>query len=338
MSEGLFSINKLEERDLAVAPDIFNEGFAEVFRTLLGKVPAGRPEGERVRSRFYRPKTVSVGLRDDHHVLQGVMLLQVMGTRGQCGPLALRPAYDTRIAARALITAAVVGGQKLGCNTIESVTFPQSATHFVTHFSFAEPLFPSPYLVKDVTSSTRRSRGNTNVQMVALSSFDEAERTARLLEMASITGEFTPGFDLGIDALHVIERKLGETFVAMLDGGVVGFAICHIDPSSEVFRDDELLVKHAYIKGRDAEASEIFTALLHHVEDIARGTGKRGVGLMTSSGRRSMLRLLLDRDYVVEELHQHWASRCTASGERAKSLGDDLASIQPTHFGTSELR
>jgi hypothetical protein len=338
VSEGFFSITKLDESELEVARDIFDEGFAEVFRTLLGKVPGGKSEGTRVKSRFFRPKTVSLGVRDDHNVLQGVIFLQVMGSRGMTGPLSLRTAYDTRIAARALSTAALLQGMKLGCKTIESVTFPQSPTHFNNHFSMGEPLFPAPYIVRDVTRPTRAGRGNAKVEFVALSSLAETQRTATIVEMASITNEFSPGFDLGVDAVHVVERGLGETFVAMLGGRVVGFAICHIDPTSEAFADDELLVKHAYITGLGKDASDIFAALIHHVEQVALERGKRAVGLMASSGRRAMLRLLLDRDYVIEQIHQHWAGQCPKPGERMRSMGNDLASIQPTHFGLSELR
>jgi hypothetical protein len=338
VSEGFFSVARLEERELDLAAEIVNEGFAQSFRTLLGKVPPGKLEGERVRVRFYRPKTVVVGLRDDHNVLQGVVYLSIMGTRGACGPLALRPSYDTRIAARALLTACLIDGIKAGCTAIESVTFPQSPTHFNNHFNFAEPLFPNPYVVKDVTKPGRGGRGNASYRITPMSSLDEVTKAAKIVEMDAITNQFTAGFALGADALYAIDRGLGETYLVEDGDRVLGFAICHHGPTSESFSDDELLIKHLYIHGLGKEAEVPFTTLVHHVEQVAAERGLRSVGIMVSSGRRSMLRSLLDRDYVVDQVHQHWAGQCPKRGERVRSVGNDLASIQATHFGATELR
>jgi len=349
VSGGFFTTEKLKEEDLSIAVEVINDGFADVFQWLLGKSPPGRPEGERVRERFYRPNTAAVALRAHTGRVEGVCFLQGMGTRGVAGPLAIRPAYDTRIAGRALMTAAVLAGMKFGCKAIDSVTFPQSPTHLTMHFNFCEPLFPAPFLSKDLARlAASRANLGTGLDVVSLSAMDPATRENAILGTRAVTDRFTAGFDVTHDIRYVLDRNLGDTILVRDSERVLGFAICHYGERSEAFSDEQFLIKHLYVDpqaGQESEndrasrtSSAVFEHILHKVELAAAERGFENVALMASAGRRSMLRLLLDRGYTADEVHAHWAGRCPEPGQPIRSVGNDLASIRSDHFGASELR
>jgi hypothetical protein len=349
MTSGFFSVKALEESELDRAVAILDEGFADTFESLVGAVPLGKPEGKRVRERYYRRHTPSVGLHGEDGTLEGVCLLSAMGTRGGAGPLAIRPAFDTRVAARALMTSVALGGMKLGCTSIESVTFPQSPSHLVMHFSFCEPLYPAPFVTKSVQSGTAqaiRVRGPELGDWVRFSSFTAAEREVVKRAAQKVTGKFTPGFDLSDDLDYVVDRKIGDAFVLRQADDVLGLAVCHYGDRSEAFQDHQLLVKHLYIdpdtqttlQNPQASPLSVFGQVLRHVEGIAKEQGLEEVGMMASSGRRTMLRHLLDWGYGVSEVHQHWAGKSPVAGQPVRSAGNDLASIQTEQFGTTELR
>ena len=199
-------------------------------------------------------------------------------------------------------------------------------------------MFPAPFVVKDMTKRRAGGAATQGLIVLPMSSLDAGRTDRTLGEMARITDRFMAGFDLTLDARHVVGQKLGETLVIVDGDHVLGFAVCHFGAGSEAFADDQLLIKHVYVSESAPNPSAVFGQLLRHVETIAVESGLRTVGLMVSAGRRSMLRFLFDRDYVATEVHQHWAGRCPMPGEPVRSVGSDVASIQPTQFGASELR
>jgi hypothetical protein len=75
-----------------------------------------------------------------------------------------------------------------------------------------------------------------------------------------------------------------------------------------------------------------------HVEEVGIAQRLKTAGLMVSAGRRSMLTALLDRKYVPTEVFAHWAGRCPGPGEPVRSIGSDVASIQPEQFAATEMR
>lgn len=255
------------EREQAGA--ILDAAFADMHRALFGRTPPGRPEGLRVRSRFDRPDTLSVAIRDARDQLRGVCLVQVSGTYAVVGPLAVHPTHDQAGQTFQQVTRFLLA--QTSATPIEiadTVTFPHSPLHLKGHWQAFDPLFPAPFLVRRLGRS--RAAGpntrNAGFQVARYGLLPELERSRARAGLAAICEDSQPGYDLTAEVEHVARRSLGDTWVLHARGEPIAFAVCHFGSAGESFMDEQCLIKNLHVIGGHPYAELAFHQLLDAIE------------------------------------------------------------------------
>jgi hypothetical protein len=299
-----FTIEMMKAEDLPTVVELENEAFATIFKKLLGAIPPGRPEGVRVANRFHRPDTVSIVLRDEQGVIQGVEYVKRMGRRGVVGPGAIRPNYQGRKAGTEVAAGVMTLAREQGSPLIDSVTFPTSPRHFNWHWQFGAVSVPALFVTREAKPPLARVR--TGLVVEHFSSLSEVAQVQALGEMKQITERFTPGFHVTADVHHVLHRKLGETLLVREGGRLLGFAVLHYGEGSEAFMDEQLLVQLLFVSPGEAHGEDAFHMLMGRAEELALELKLSMVGAMALSSRRATREALDERNYQVKEIHQHW--------------------------------
>lgn len=334
MSE--YTIETMTEQDLPTVVELENEAFNVTFKQLMGAIPPGRQEGVRVANRFFRPDTVSIVLKDEERRIQGVEFVKMMGTRGVVGPGAIRPGYRGKRAGSAVAAAVVERGRQQGCPVIDSVTFPSSPLHFVWHWQFGAVSVPAVFMVRDLAKAPATGGSAQGLKVERFSELNEARRTEALGAARQVTERFFLGFHLTADIQHVHQRKLGETLLIHEGSRLLGLAICHYGPGSEAFLDEQLLIQHLYVSPGEPRGADAFNALLGRVEELATAMKLQSVAAMALSNRRVTVDAMMERNYNVTQIHQHWVT--TGGLDLLPILTADASTYRADQFALSELR
>src|SRR5690349_1274355 len=126
------NIDLLTEADLPVFGELVTRAFASALEHLVGKITRGRRVGDRVRSRFYRPDTRILTMRDSTGQVVAALPVQKCGTRGIPGPLAIADRWQEpwqKGVGPALLDALMSTMGDLGIEILDAVTFPHRPTH-----------------------------------------------------------------------------------------------------------------------------------------------------------------------------------------------------------------
>src|SRR5215831_3900917 len=136
-------IHRMVESDISDFVSLVDEAFAVTFKHLLGKAPPGRSVGERVSRRFHRPDCHILVLRDDVGRVRAALPLQRCGSRAVPGPLAIAPSWQEpwkQGIATLLVDKMLELAAELGCDAVDSVTFPHSVGHFRLYWQSGAPM------------------------------------------------------------------------------------------------------------------------------------------------------------------------------------------------------
>jgi hypothetical protein len=300
------TVEFMRENEIPAFVDLTNSAFASAFNRLLRGAPPGRPVGERVRSRFYRPETDILVLRDLEGRLCAALPLQRCGSRAVPGPLAIAPhwqePWQSEIAPT-LVEALLRRAVEVECAAIDSVTFPHSAAHFALYWRYGMPVFQVLLMMRPLRPVADAEGPHGLVRFSALSSH---ERGRALASMRDLTEHCYPGYHLSAEIVHVHARGLGETYLWPSADEPLGFAICHHGERSEAYSDDQFFVKYLHVEGHPGASSGAIQDFLPRLETTAAEAGLRSIALMASSARRSSVDALVRRGYRIASIDSQW--------------------------------
>jgi hypothetical protein len=330
----------MTEADVPAAVQITNEAFRLMFKHLLGHVPPGRAEGDRVAKRFFHPAVKSMVLRDAEGVVQGAAFVHIFGTRSLGGPIAISSRLRAPYAAHELIMACTRLSAESGCRVMDSATFSHSPQHFLFHWRRGgDPTFPAVWMLRPLHAPpVLKTWDTSSIVVTRYSSLSEQQQSEARRDMRRVTETYEPGYDLSSEAQFILAQGIGETYLAALNGRIVGFATTQRGPGSEAFMDEEVHVKFLFVDTSIpfTSASSAFHALLDMVEEDARKGGFQVVTATVSGGRRASVSAMLDRgcepiSIMTEYPEVHRAPEWHQG--RA-----DIHFTSPTQFALAELR
>jgi hypothetical protein len=324
------NVDVLTEADLPVFSELVTRAFASALEHLVGKIPPGRRVGERVRSRFYRPDTRILTLRDSSGEVAAALPVQKCGTRGIPGPLAIADRWQEpwqKGVGPALLDALMSAMGDLGLEILDAVTFPHSPTHFKLYWNYGMPVFEALKLSRPVRRGGQEYAAPGLYRWSALTA-DERERARSAVR--SISAGFHAGFDVSADIQYAHQRSIGETFLLEEAGETAAFAICHFGDGSESYAPDQCLIKYLHVDPRVADPGRTLTRFMDRIEAVAASAGLATVGMMVSTARRVAVDLLLDRGYRILSLDSQWLMTPAASSR-------DFAMIAAETFRPDQL-
>ena len=330
------NIDVLTEADLPVFSELVTRAFASALEHLVGKIPPGRRVGERVRSRYYRPDTRILTMRDSNGQVVAALPVQKCGTRGIPGPLAIADGWQEpwrKGVGPALLDALMSTMGELGLEILDAVTFPHSPTHFKLYWNYGMPVFEALKLSRPV----RRPIGEKAAAgAYRWSLLTDDERGRALGAVRAISARFYPGFDLAADIRYTHQRSIGETFLFEEAGETAAFAVCHFGESSESYAPEQCLIKYLHVDPRVSQPARTLGRFLEHIEAAAASAGLASVGMMVSTARRAAVDLLLGRGYRILSLDSQWLMTPAASTRDFARIAADT--FQPDQLVFADWR
>jgi predicted N-acetyltransferase YhbS len=269
-------------------------------------------ESDPVRSRFRaRPEEAWVAELDDEIV--GAVFATHWGTFGWFGPLAVHPGHWDGGIASQLLEPVLAAFDRWGVSQTALFTFPDSPKHLGLYQKHG---FWPGSLTAVMTTSVEESDA-----VVSLLS----EQATATDELASICDELFPGLELTSELEAVATQAIGDTVLAVRDGRVEGFAICHRGPGSEATADD-CYVKFGAVRPGADEAST-FGELLTACSAFAVRSGAQRLVAGVNTARRGAYRAMADHGF-----------RTTLLGVAMHSRPDGPTLDTPSHYVIDDLR
>jgi predicted N-acetyltransferase YhbS len=204
---------------------------------------------------------------DRDGTLVGSVFAECWGSVGFFGPLTVRPdCWNAGIAQRLLPPVMDYFGAH-GVTDAGLFTFAQSAKHVGLYGKFGfYPRFLTIVAAKRLTVAAPRG-GWTRA-----SALTAPEQAQAWLECRAVTDTLHEGLDLAAECRATIAHGFGD--VVLLrgpDGGLAGFAVCHVGAGTEAGSDTCYVKFGAVACGDDAAAH--FEALLDACEEFAASAG-----------------------------------------------------------------
>jgi hypothetical protein len=131
---------------------------------------------------------------------------------------------------------------------------------------------------------------------VLYSALSRAGRESALADCRVLSGAVFPGLDLSREIEAISAQGLGETVLIRANGGLAGFALCHIGPGSEA-GSGTLFVKFAACRPGDQAG---FERLLAACESLARAKGVPRLVAGCNTAREEAYRLMQARGFRAE--------------------------------------
>lgn len=208
------------------------------------------------------------------------------------GPLSVAPEFSGRGIARLLMKALLNRIDARGFDLAGLFTFPDSPTHIRLYESFG---FVPNTLTPVMAKAVERASGPPPA-FALYSDLPQAERSAALADCRELSGSVFPGLDLSREIQAIAAQGLGETLLLRAEGGLAGFALCHIGPGSEA-GSGALFVKFAACRPGDPAG---FERLVASCEGLARAKGMARLVAGCNTARVEAYRLMRDRGFRAE--------------------------------------
>jgi RimJ/RimL family protein N-acetyltransferase len=282
-------IRPLQEADVAAADRIFGESFSK----FLGFADPRDFTRDRalIATRWRADPQAPLGAFLDD-TLVGSCIITRWGSFGFIGPVSVRPDLWDRGVAKQLVAAAVAFLDESDISQAGLFTFAGSPKHIALYQKFGFwPQYLTPVMAKPVETQGIRK---TPSRFSALSS---DERVRCLAQCAVITDRIFPGLNVATEIRSIAEQQLGETILVHDDGGLAGFACCHVGAGSEA-GSSTTFVKFAAARPGDG-APGIFARLLDACEAVAAETGCGELMAGISTARHQAYRQMLDRGFRI---------------------------------------
>lgn len=282
-------IRPLQEADVAAADRIFGESFSK----FLGFADPRDFTRDRalIATRWRADPQAPLGAFLDD-TLVGSCIITRWGSFGFIGPVSVRPDLWDRGVAKQLVAAAVAFLDESDISQAGLFTFAGSPKHIALYQKFGFwPQYLTPVMAKPVETAGHRK---TPSRFSALSS---DERVRCLAQCAVITDRIFPGLNVATEIRSIAEQQLGETTLVHDDGGLAGFACCHVGAGSEA-GSGTTFVKFAAARPGDG-APEIFARLLDACEAVAAEAGTAELMAGISAARHQAYRQMLDRGFRI---------------------------------------
>ncbi len=208
------------------------------------------------------------------------------------GPLSVAPEYSGRGIARKLMSALMARADARGFDLAGLFTFPDSPTHIRLYEGFGfVPNTLTPVMAKAVEGAEKAAP-----DCVLYSALSRAGRVSALADCRVLSGAVFPGLDLSREIEAISAQGLGETVLIHANGGLAGFALCHIGPGSEA-GTGTLFVKFAACRPGDQAG---FERLLAACEGLARAKGVPRMVAGCNTAREEAYRLMQARGFRAE--------------------------------------
>jgi hypothetical protein len=171
-------------------------------------------------------------------------------------------------------------------------TFPDSPIHIRLYEGFGfVPNTLTPVMAKAVEGAEKAAP-----DCVLYSALSRAGRESALADCRVLSGAVFPGLDLSREIEAISAQGLGETVLIRANGGLAGFALCHIGPGSEA-GSGTLFVKFAACRPGDQAG---FERLLAACESLARAKGVPRLVAGCNTAREEAYRLMQARGFRAE--------------------------------------
>jgi len=121
---------------------------------------------------------------------------------------------------------------------------------------------------------------------------------AALQDIARLSATLEPSLDLSGEARSVVERRLGNVYLARRDGEVAGVAILHTYQRGEEASYSS--IKAAVVDPERADAPQVFDSLLAHCERTSLAMGKSRVLVRFSAASPVLYGHMLSRSYLLK--------------------------------------
>ena len=208
------------------------------------------------------------------------------------GPLSVAPEYSGRGIARKLMSALMARADARGFDLAGLFTFPDSPIHIRLYEGFGfVPNTLTPVMAKAVEGAEKAAP-----DCVLYSALSRAGRESALADCRVLSGAVFPGLDLSREIEAISAQGLGETVLIRANGGLAGFALCHIGPGSEA-GSGTLFVKFAACRPGDQAG---FERLLAACEGLARAKGVPRMVAGCNIAREEAYRLMQARGFRAE--------------------------------------
>ncbi|MCD6727848.1 MAG: GNAT family N-acetyltransferase [Solirubrobacteraceae bacterium] len=289
------ALTPLAERDLVAADELLRAAFG----TALGlPEPARFAEGaELVRTRWRADPTCAFAAHRAGELV-GCAFLARRGSYVSFGPLAVRPDHWDRGIGRLLWEIRMPMLERWGATHAALFTRIESKNiHLYQRYGFwpreltalsAKPLAPAG-------EPRAGEGGRAAAPWSTLSELPMAARQVALDDCRRLADSIQPGLDPTGEILAVEAQALGTTILIYDDGGLGGFAICHVGAGSEAGPGACYVKLAAAAPGPDAERrlERLLDACERHA--VAHGAVRLLAGV--NIARREAYRVLLDRGH-----------------------------------------
>lgn len=279
-------IRPVREADLAEADRVYRLAFGTQFG--LADPMEFRGDTAIIRTRWTTdPRPCFVAAIGERVV--GSVVGMDWGSAFILGPLTVEPAYANRGVGRRLMEAAMAFVAERRFPLAALYTLPSSAKHLHLYESYgfdAQRLTP-------VMAKTPTAGAAAPLLWSALVPDDQGSAVAACRAVAD---SVFPGLDLTREIAAMAAQNLGETVLLERDGGIAGFALCHLGKGSEA-GSGALFVKFACVR---PGAAGDFTALLDACETLAARRGAQRIIAGTNMAREPAYRIMRARGYRAE--------------------------------------
>lgn len=337
MNKLSYTISEASVSDQQRCIELVTTAFEAAFKRMLGRIPPGLTEGQRISRRYLREDAKALIAKAEDGSIGAVAYMQCAGTRTLGGPLAVDASWQSpwkQGVAQSLLEAMIEKAFDNGGGIIDSVTFPQSPVHFDLYWKYGIPFCPAPFFSRGTRCMVTPCIDSGGTHVVTLSQLVGSDLQSALADCRAVTDAFWPGLDHSSDLQHVLKQSIGDAVLVFVQARVVGWAIFHLGPGSESFAMDEILVKLLFVDHGHPRSRDIFHLILQHIEEYAVRSGVPTIGMMASASRRSTIEALKERGYRTTQMHTQmlWApgesAQLVQDIARSSFLHDQLALVE----------
>jgi GNAT superfamily N-acetyltransferase len=282
-------IRPLQAADVSAADRIFGQAFAQ----FLGMADPRDFVRDRalIATRWRADPGAPRGAFVDG-TLVGSCVITRWGSFGFIGPVCARPDFWDKGVAKQLVAAAVAFLDQTGIRQSALFTFAGSRKHIALYQKFGFwPQYLTPVMTKGVVAT------GSAAEWSRFSALSPAARRRCLEQCGEITDRIFPGLNLATEIRSIADQRLGETILVHDDGGLAGFACCHLGAGSEA-GSGAALVKFAAMRPDDS-AAETFARVLDACESLAAEAGCETLVVGVNAARHQAYRPMIDRGFRI---------------------------------------
>ena len=262
------------------------------FGTFRGVPDPTFGEAEYVRTRFHAAPDCAWAAEVDGEVVGSVFAAR-WGSFGFFGPLTIHPDVWGRGLGSRLLEPVIEAFDSWGIAQAGLFTFPNSAKHIGLYQKHGFwPRLLTAVMAKPVAGAA--------IDYVTFSRLPATEHAGALAAVRELTEAVFPGLDLEREIRACEAQRIGDTVLLSDEGGLAGFAICHLGAGSEAGAR-ACYVKFGAVRP-GAEAARRFEGLLDACEALAASSGLDRLVAGVSTGRLDAYRRMLRRGFRADPI------------------------------------